>query len=258
MRIPSVDGGGVAPGGMKVLVHALGAVAEPCTVTAAPTAVAENADKPDTHAASTTAETTNRREQSLRISTTVTVITPDGECREVGNVIVVFVRDAAVSDLPEITAIYNALLETTTHEWTEMAHTVAEREEWLSAQRASGRPALVAVDGTDVVGWATYGDFRDSERWPGYRFTVEHSIHVREDHRGRGVGRALINALIERARSEDKHVMVAGIDADNTGSIRFHERLGFVEVGRLPEIGEKFGRRLDLVLMQLVLDDRPA
>jgi phosphinothricin acetyltransferase len=188
----------------------------------------------------------------------VTSVTPDSEGCEVGNVTVVFVRDAAMSDLPEITAIYNALLETTTHEWTEIAHTVAEREEWLSAQTASRRPALVAVDAAEVVGWATYGDFRDSERWPGYRFSVEHSIHVREDHWGRGVGRTLINALIERARSAGKHVMVAGIDADNTGSIRFHERLGFVEVGRMPEIGEKFGRRLDLVLMQLVLDDRPA
>jgi L-amino acid N-acyltransferase YncA len=173
-------------------------------------------------------------------------------------VTVVFVRDAVVSDLPEITAIYNALLETTTHEWTEVPHTIAEREEWLASQTATGRPALVAIDAGEVVGWATYGDFRDSERWPGYRFTVEHSIHVREDHWGRGVGRVLINALIERARSEGKHVMVAGIDGANVGSIRFHERLGFVEVARMPEVGEKFGRRLDLVLMQLVLDERPA
>ncbi len=94
----------------------------------------------------------------------------------------VTVRDATPEDLPEITAIYNALLESTTHEWTEIAHTVAEREQWLSEQRAAGRPALVAIDSGAVVGWATYGDFRDSERWPGYRYTVEHSIHVREDH----------------------------------------------------------------------------
>ncbi len=165
----------------------------------------------------------------------------------------VVIRDAISDDLPEITAIYNALLATTTHEWTEQPHAVAERAEWLAEQNATGRPALVAVDGRAVVGWATYGDFRDSTRWPGYRFTVEHSIHVREDHWGHGVGRMLIEALIERARREGKHVMVAGIDAANTGSIRFHERLGFVEVARMPEIGEKFGRRLDLVLMQRIL-----
>jgi L-amino acid N-acyltransferase YncA len=170
-------------------------------------------------------------------------------------VAMVTVRDATGADLPEITAIYNALLETTTHEWTEIPHPVSEREEWLAEQNAAGRPALVAVVDDEVVGWATYGDFRDSVRWPGYQFTVEHSIHVREDHWGRGVGRALMQALVDRARREGKHVMVAGIDGDNTGSIRFHERLGFVEVARMPEIGEKFGRRLDLVLMQLILDE---
>ena len=163
-------------------------------------------------------------------------------------------RDATPADLPEITTIYNALLETTTHEWTEELHTVSERADWLTEQNAAGRPALVAVEDDEVVGWATYGDFRDSTRWPGYRHTVEHSIHVREDHWGRGIGRLLINALINRARAEGKHVMVAGIDAANEGSIRFHERLGFFEVARMPEIGEKFGRRLDLVLMQLILD----
>ena len=167
----------------------------------------------------------------------------------------VVIRDATTSDLPEITAIYNALLETTTHEWTETRHTVAEREEWLVEQAATGCPALVAVavDDDEVVGWATYGDFRDSQRWPGYRYTVEHSIHVREDCWGRGVGRALIDALVDRARRDGKRVMVAGIDGSNLGSIRFHERLGFFEVARMPEIGEKFGRRLDLVLMQRML-----
>jgi L-amino acid N-acyltransferase YncA len=171
---------------------------------------------------------------------------------------VVLIRDARSPDLPEITEIYNALLETTTHEWTEQLHTVEERSQWLAAKEASGHPALVAVDGGEVIAWATYGDFRDSQRWPGYRFTVEHSIHVREDHWGHGVGRMLIDALIERAVRDGKHVMVAGIDASNTGSIIFHERLGFVEVARMPEIGEKFGRRLDLVLMQRILDEPSA
>jgi L-amino acid N-acyltransferase YncA len=167
----------------------------------------------------------------------------------------VVVRDATSKDVPEITAISNALLDTTTHEWSEIPHTVCEREEWLAEQTAAGRPALVAVDHEEVVGWAAYGDFRDSIRWPGYRHTVEHSIHVRQDHWSRGIGRTLIQALVTRATREGKHVMVAGIDADNIRSIRFHERLGFFEVARMPEIGEKFGRRLDLVLMQRILDE---
>ena len=164
------------------------------------------------------------------------------------------IRDARVEDLPAITEIYNALLDTTTHEWTEAVHTVAERAEWLESQRATGRPALVAVLDGAVVGWATYGDFRDSTRWPGYRFTVEHSIHVREDCWGRGAGRALLDGLLARARADGLRVMVAGIDGANERSIRFHERLGFVEVARMPGIGEKFGRRLDLVLMQREVD----
>ncbi len=166
----------------------------------------------------------------------------------------VTIRDAAEADLPALTEIYNALLETTTHEWTETLHTVAERRDWLRAKRQGGWPALVAVDGSEVVGWASYGDFRDSVRWPGYRFTVEHSIHVREDCWGHGIGRALIDALVDLARADGKHAMVGGIDGANERSIRFHEHLGFREVGRLPEIGWKLGRRLDLVLMQRLLE----
>jgi phosphinothricin acetyltransferase len=163
------------------------------------------------------------------------------------------IRDATVDDLPAVTDLQNALLGTTTYEWTERPHTVDERTAWLAAQHDRGHPTLVAVDGGRVVGWAAYGDFRDSRRWPGYRFTVEHTVHVAESHRGRGVGRALVEALAARARSAGLRVMVAGIDGSNTGSIDFHARLGFTEVARLPGIGEKWGRRLDLVLMQLDL-----
>ena len=99
-------------------------------------------------------------------------------------------------------------------------------------------------------GSRAFGDFR---AWPGYRYTVEHSVHVRADRRGSGVGQALMPPLIARARGLGKHVMMAGVDADNAGSIRFHERLGFERVGHLREVGFKFGRRLDLVFLQLRL-----
>jgi L-amino acid N-acyltransferase len=176
----------------------------------------------------------------------------------------VSIREAVAGDVPAITAIQNALLATTTYEWTEQPHTEADRREWLERQRAEGHPVLVAVDDDhdgdhdggdhEVVGWAAYGDFRDSRKWPGYLPTVEHTVHVRGDQWGRGVGRLLIAALIERARAAGKRVMVGGIDGTNVDSIRFHERLGFVEVARMPGIGEKFGRPLDLVLVQLALD----
>ena len=164
------------------------------------------------------------------------------------------VRPARREDLPAIAAIQNALLDSTAVEWTDEPHTVAERTAWLAAQEATGNPALVAIDRGEVVGWASYGDFRDSTKRPGYRFTVEHSVHVRDTHWGTGTGRRLMEALIAHARAAGKHVMVAAIDGENAGSIRFHERLGFERVGHLREVGFKFGRRLDLVFLQKILD----
>jgi phosphinothricin acetyltransferase len=167
----------------------------------------------------------------------------------------VSIRAAASADVPAMTAIQNALLATTTYEWTETPYGESERHAWLDRQRTAGHPVLVAVDTGDVVGWAAYGDFRDSTKWPGYLPTVEHTVHVRGDQWGRGVGRRLMEDLAAHARAAGKRVMVGGIDSTNVDSIRFHERLGFVEVARMPGIGEKFGRRLDLVLMQRALDD---
>jgi len=113
-----------------------------------------------------------------------------------------------------------------------------------------------ALQDDRVIGFASYDDFRDAAKWPGYRFTVEHTIHVHhvhqdhQDHQGVGVGGVLLDALIERALEAGKHSMIGAVDGDNAGSIRFHERHGFAVVGRLPELGFKFGRWLDHVLMQ--------
>jgi L-amino acid N-acyltransferase YncA len=111
----------------------------------------------------------------------------------------------------------------------------------------------VAEAGGTVVGFAAYGSFRGSGKWPGYRHTVEHTIHVHKDYWGRGIGRSLLNALIERARSNDVHVMVAAVDGANQDSISFHERLGFTTVARMPEVGRKFDQWLELVLMQRII-----
>ena len=132
----------------------------------------------------------------------------------------------------------------------------------MAARRARGFPVLVAVDDAaptpKVVGIGTYADFRDSIDKPGYRFTVEHSIHVHRDATGRGIGPRLLDALVAHARRRGAHVMVAGIDGENEGSIRFHERHGFVETARMPQIGHKFGRWLDVVFLQRYLDEPGA
>jgi len=165
------------------------------------------------------------------------------------------VRDATVGDLPEITRISNALIPTTTVTWTETPQTVDDRAGWFARQTAEGFPVLVAEAGGRVVGFASYGHFRGAGQWPGYRFTAEHTVHVAEDHWGHGIGRALMDHLTDRARSAGLHVLVGAIDGANAASLEFHARLGFVEVGRMPEVGCKFDRWLDLVLVQRVLDD---
>lgn len=167
----------------------------------------------------------------------------------------IVIRDATPSDLPAVRRIYNALIPTTTGAWTESLQTLPHRHARFRRQTRDSHPVLVAKDAGVVIGFASYGSFRGSGKWPGYRHTVEHTVHVAEPHWGRGIGRSLLETLVERARAVDVHVMVAAIDSTNTESLRFHERLGFTEVARMPETGRKFDRWLDLILMQRILDN---
>lgn len=163
------------------------------------------------------------------------------------------IRDADGDDAAAICALYNATVSTTTVAWTEEHESVATRREWLHTQRAAGHPVLVAEAEGRVIGFASYGEFRNATKWPGYRFTVEHTIHVDARHQGAGVGGELLEALVERATAAGLHVMIGAIDGENDGSIRFHKRHGFVVVARVHEVGFKFGRWLDLVLVQRTL-----
>jgi len=165
------------------------------------------------------------------------------------------IRDADDSDLPAITEIHNHAVVHTTAIWNENAVDVADRAAWLADRTARGYPVIVAVDDSGLVGYASYAQWRPHS---GYKHTVEHSVYVRGDQRGRGIGKTLMAELIERARAAGVHVMIGGIESGNVASIVLHERLGFAEVGRMPQVGAKFGRWLDLSMLQLVLDDRPA
>ena len=162
------------------------------------------------------------------------------------------ILDATADHAEGIAAIYNHAVVHTTAIWNERLVDADDRATWLAERQGGGFPVLVALedDGT-VLGYATYGPWRPHD---GYRHTVEHSLYVREGLRGRGTGSALLTALLERARAQGIHVMVAGIDAENEGSVRLHERFGFTRVGVLPQVGTKFGRWLDLAFLQLVLD----
>jgi len=161
------------------------------------------------------------------------------------------IRPATEQDIPAITAIYNEVVANSDAVWTEKPDTEADRLAWMKARRALGYPVLVAAEGFAVLGYGTFGDFR---AWPGYRYSVEHSVYIHAEHRGRGLGRAIIDELVSTAATLGKHVLIAGIDGGNTASIRLHERAGFLEVARMPEIGRKFGRWLDLIFMQRILD----
>lgn len=161
------------------------------------------------------------------------------------------IRDAEAADLPDILKIFNDVVATSTAIFSDKPSTLDERMAWFQGRQAQNYPVLAACAGDELVGFASFGDFRS---WPGYRFTVEHSVHVRADWRGSGIGQALMTALLPRGAALGKHIMVAGIDAANEGSIRFHQRLGFTQAGQLNEVGYKFDRWLDLVFMQCKLD----
>jgi len=163
------------------------------------------------------------------------------------------IRDAVPADAAAILPMYNYAVRETTAIFDTAESDLAGRAAWLAKRREDGFPVLIAEIYGAVVGFASFGAFR---AWDGYRFTVEHSIYVAPDRHREGVGRALLTALIERARDAGNHAMVAGIEAGNAGSIALHRSLGFAEVGRMSQVAEKFGRWLDLVFLQLTLDDR--
>ena len=164
------------------------------------------------------------------------------------------IRDAHAGDIEAILAIYNDAVSNTLAIWNERTVDAANRAAWLADRERAGYPVLVALDAQGTVaGYASFGDWRPFE---GFRHTVEHSVYVRADRRGAGVGKALMVELIARARGLRKHVMVAGIEAGNAGSIALHKQLGFEEVGLMRQVGTKFGAWLDLAFLQLQLDTR--
>ncbi len=155
-------------------------------------------------------------------------------------------RDATSADAGAIAAIWNREI----RDGVSTFNTVEKDLGKLKAAIASDAVYVVAEEGTEVVGFATFGPFRGG---PGYVHTMEHTIYLDEVARGKGVGRALMAALEVAAKGRGVHVLVAGVGGENSAGIAFHKAMGFVEVGRMPEVGRKFDRWMDLVLLQKLL-----
>jgi phosphinothricin acetyltransferase len=152
------------------------------------------------------------------------------------------IRPATPEDAPALGAIWNRVIRETTSIFNATERSEAEIAEII----CSGDPFFVWDEG-GVRGFARWFPFRGTD---GYRHTVEHTILLAPDLQGRGAGRMLMARLFDTARAADKHVMVACVTAENTAGIAFHERLGFVRTGTMPEVGRKFGRWLDLAILQ--------
>ena len=156
------------------------------------------------------------------------------------------IRSANHEDLPAIVEIYNEGGVATTASYDIEPVTLEERAAWFERLRNQGHPVLVLEENGRVVGFASYGSFRDKAA---YLHTVEHSVYVAEGRRSNGVGRMLLGALLGHARGRGVHIMVGVLDADNMASRAFHKSLGFIESAVLPEVGRKFGRWLDVVFV---------
>lgn len=163
----------------------------------------------------------------------------------------VSIRAANDADLPAIRDIYNYYVLHSTCTYELEPETLADRRAWFDLHSPERYPVVVADLSGHVAGWGSLSKFRDRAA---YAPTVEASVYVANELHRRGVGRAILQDLIERARRANFHSLIGGASADQTASLALQERLGFTRVACLKEVGYKFGRRLDVVFMQLMLE----
>lgn len=160
------------------------------------------------------------------------------------------IRHARLADAEAIAEIWNPYIRETATTFTTLEKTPESIAQNIEARLAEGKAFLVSENDQSVSGFATYFRFRSG---PGYAHTMEHTVILSRQARGRGTGRALVQALERHAREAGIHALVAGVSGENPAAIAFHERLGYVRVALIPEAGRKFGRWMDLILLQKLL-----
>ena len=160
------------------------------------------------------------------------------------------IRTATEDDLPRLLEIYNDIIINTTAVYDYEPHTIEMRKQWWEAKKAQGFPVFVAEEDGRIVGFSSIGPFR---AWAAYKYSVENSVYVASDARGKGIGKLLIPPLLDASKSLGMHTVIAGIDATNEASIKLHKRFGFEEVAHFKQVGWKFERWLDLKFLQVMI-----
>ncbi|MBK5272865.1 MAG: N-acetyltransferase [Bacteroidia bacterium] len=162
----------------------------------------------------------------------------------------IHIREAIEDDLPQLLAIYNDIILHTTAVYDYEPHTLEMRKTWFRTKQEQGFPVFVAEEENQILGFSSIGPFR---AWAAYKYSVENSVYVTADARGKGIGKLLIPPLIEAAKKLQLHTIIAGIDATNEASLKLHKGFGFEEVAHFKEVGWKFDRWLDLKFLQLIV-----
>jgi L-amino acid N-acyltransferase YncA len=161
------------------------------------------------------------------------------------------IKSCDEAQLPEILEMFNDAIINTTSVYDYLPRTVEFMTEWYNSKLKGPYPIIGLFDKHNtLLGFGTYGPFRSR---PAYKYSVEHSIYVRHDKRGKGYGKILLQEIINSAMKDNYHVLIGGIDADNKISIKFHENMGFEYAGTIKHAGYKFGKWLDLTFYQLIL-----
>jgi phosphinothricin acetyltransferase len=160
------------------------------------------------------------------------------------------IREAVEADMPAVLSIYNQEVLEGVATFDLEPRSLEAQLRWLE-EHARPYCAIVACDDSEVVG---FGSLSPYHARPGYRFTVEDTVYVHRERRREGIGRLILAALIAFGREQGFHVMLGRIASENEASLALHRALGFEEAGREREVGHKFGRWLDVVTMQLILN----
>ena len=162
----------------------------------------------------------------------------------------IHVRHATENDLPSILAIYNDVIVNTTAVYDYEPHTLEMRAAWFNTKKEQGFPVFVAEEDGKIAGLSSIGPFR---AWAAYKYSVENSVYVAAEARGKGIGKLLMPPVIEAGKQLGMHTIIAGIDAGNESSIQLHRHFGFEEVAHFKQVGWKFERWLDLKFLQLIV-----